>query len=40
MDKPYNTAYEQRYRAVYKAGAKYWGFAPDNADLNSCSPNG
>ena len=30
---PYYTAYERRYRAVYAAGAKFWGHTPDDAEL-------
>lgn len=32
-DAPYYGAYEKRYSAVYAAGARYWGFTPDNAEL-------
>lgn len=32
--KPYYKKYEQRYQAVYAAGADLWGYTPENEDLN------
>ena len=30
----YYKKYEQRYQAVYAAGADLWGYTPENEDLN------
>ena len=34
MEKYYEK-YEQRYKAVYAAGADQWGYTPDDATLNA-----
>lgn len=31
----YYAKYEQRYKAVYAAGADQWGYTPDDAILNA-----
>jgi hypothetical protein len=31
--KPYYTAYENRYKSAYEAGAERWGHSPDNMEL-------
>jgi len=33
--KPYYTAYENRYKKVYEAGVKRWGYSPDDEELIS-----
>lgn len=35
MSKPYYMAYEQRYRAVFSAGAQRWGHSPEDAVLRA-----
>lgn len=34
-DKPYYTSYENRYKAVYAAGAERWGPSPEDGELNT-----